>query len=284
MESCELPCQLCGEKGLAKFEIKGSSTLWLCSHCELYQYGKIVTEAAYESSYHKGYEKHRAKKIRTARVRLNRIQPLLGKTGSGVPRILDVGCSIGATLEAAKLFKWEAQGVDVSGDAVDYCCSKGLDVKKVGGFELPFDDHTFDVVVNWHVIEHVADVRQTLTEWCRVLKPGGILFVETPDAASPKVRKLGTAYRKFWAPEHTYTFTYDNLGKFLGEAGLEIIQGPWLGSLVKQGPLMGAYAVIYRAFHGIRRRLGVHKEFQIFARKNIAHGDGVKMDRVSRVA
>lgn len=268
-EGDELCCQLCQQTGLTKFEIKGSNILWLCPDCELYQYGQMVDESAYASDYHEGYEKHRDKKIKTARIRLNRVASLLSSANHQDISLLDIGCSVGATLEAAKAFQWRASGVDVSEDAVEFCKSKGLDAVKVGGLELPFADNTFDVVVNWHVVEHVEDVRTTLAEWKRVLKPGGVLFMETPDASSPKVRKLGVEYRKFWAPEHTYTFTYDNLAKFLEQTGLEIVQGDWIGSLSNHGPLFAPYALMYRLFHGLRRTVGVHKEFQIFARKPV---------------
>ena len=266
MDQSDRPCQLCGATNLGKFEIKGSSVLWICKSCELYQYGELVNESAYAGEYHSGYQKHLAKKIRTARVRLNRLAPLLKRSGAE-PRILDVGCSVGATLDAARFFSWDAVGVDISQDAVDACRSRGLDAIKVEGTRLPFEDNQFDAVVNWHVVEHVEDVRQTLTEWQRVLKPGGILFMETPDGASPKVRKLGVAYRKFWAPEHTYTFTHGNLSRFLEESGMEVVAGPWVGNVLRHGFLFGPYAVAYRLFHSIRRGMGVHKEFQIFARK-----------------
>lgn len=269
MDHRESPCQLCGQTGLTEFEIKGSSRLWLCESCELYQYGEVVDQSAYEAEYHAGYEKHRSKKIRTARIRLNRLEPLLDRqTQDQAPRILDVGCSVGATLSAAQLLKWDAVGVDVSQDAVDYCQSLGLNSRKVSGGELPFEDNTFDAVVNWHVVEHVENVRETLADWRRVLKPGGVLCMETPDGSSPKVRKLGTAYRKFWAPEHTYTFNYENLAQFLRETGFDVISGPWIGNVANHGPLFGSYAVAYRLFHEVRKAAGVHKEFQIFARKN----------------
>lgn len=266
MESHERTCQLCHRTGLKRFEIPGSSVLWLCEPCELYQYGHVVEQSAYESSYHAGYEKNRAKKIRTARVRLNRAASLV-KGGSGPLSILDIGCSVGATLEAARYFDWNAVGVDVSEDAVSYCQRQGLQATKVDGTQLPFETGQFDIVVNWHVVEHVADVRQTLEEWKRVLKPGGLLFMETPDAASPKVRKKGTAYRSFWAPEHTYTFTYSNLSKFLEQTGLEVVDGPWVGNPKNHGAWFAPYAYGYRLFHGMRKIAGLHKEFQIFARK-----------------
>ena len=266
----DLPCQLCHQPGLKKFEIEGSSTLWLCESCELYQYGQIADDSAYAAEYHAGYEKNRNKKIRTGRIRLNRVASMLPTPeNSRKFDLLDIGCSVGATLEAASYFPCRAVGVDVSADAVAYCQERGLNAQQVEGLALPFDSDSFDVVVNWHVLEHVEDVRKTLREWRRVLKPGGILFLETPDAASPKVRRRGSSYRKFWAPEHTYTFTYPNLSQFLAEEGLEVLEGPWIGDLRNHGWSFAPYSLGNRVYHGFRRLAGIQKEFQIFARKPV---------------
>ena len=73
------------------------------------------------------------------------------------PKMVDIGCSVGATVVAAKQLGWQASGVDISQAAVDYCREQGLDCYKIDGPELPFEDNTFDLVTNWHVIEHVKD-------------------------------------------------------------------------------------------------------------------------------
>ena len=46
---------------------------------------------------------------------------------------------------------------------------------------VPFGDAQFDAVFAGEVIEHVTDVRQTLREWWRVLKPGGVAIITTPN-------------------------------------------------------------------------------------------------------
>jgi SAM-dependent methyltransferase len=46
---------------------------------------------------------------------------------------------------------------------------------------LPFQDNTLDYVIASHVLEHVANPVAALAEWCRVLRPGGIIYVVVPD-------------------------------------------------------------------------------------------------------
>jgi 2-polyprenyl-3-methyl-5-hydroxy-6-metoxy-1,4-benzoquinol methylase len=223
-----------------------------------------VDHAAYAEEYHSGYERHRRKKLRTAAVRLNRIAPLIR---TDAPRLLDVGSSVGCIVEAALDRGWEAAGADVSEQAVQFCRERGLRCEQFDGRTLPFPDSSFDVLTSWHVIEHVADVEQALAEWYRVLRPGGVMALETPDASSPIVRLRGAKYRKFWAPEHSYTFTPRTLRAFVERAGFTLLPRPILGRLGALSPGMAAYAVGYQMYHGIRAAAGISKAFQIFARR-----------------
>jgi len=97
------------------------------------------------------------------------------------PRILDVGCGTGANLLMLSKYG-DAEGVDVSEDALAFCRERGLEKVKLGaGEELPYDDGTFDLVTALDVVEHMDDDLAGLSEMRRVLRPGGrvLLFVPT---------------------------------------------------------------------------------------------------------
>ena len=97
------------------------------------------------------------------------------------PRILDVGCGTGANLLMLSKFG-QAEGVDISEDALAFCRERGLDKVKLGaGEELPYEDGTFDLVTAFDVVEHMDDDLAGLKEMRRVLRPGGrvLLFVPT---------------------------------------------------------------------------------------------------------
>ena len=97
------------------------------------------------------------------------------------PRILDVGCGTGANLLMLSKYG-DAEGVDISNDALAFCRERGLDQVKLGaGEELPYDDGTFDLVTAFDVVEHMDDDLAGLREMRRVLRPGGrvLLFVPT---------------------------------------------------------------------------------------------------------
>jgi SAM-dependent methyltransferase len=96
------------------------------------------------------------------------------------PRILDVGCGTGANLLMLSKYG-DAEGVDISSDALAFCRERGLDKVKLGaGEELPYDDGTFDLVTALDVVEHMDDDLAGLREMRRVLRPGGHVLIFVP--------------------------------------------------------------------------------------------------------
>ena len=96
-------------------------------------------------------------------------------------RILDVGCGTGANLMLLSQFG-DAQGVDISADALLFCRQRGLYNVKLGAAEsLPYEEGEFDLVTAFDVVEHMDDDVAGLREMRRVLRPGGrvLLFVPT---------------------------------------------------------------------------------------------------------
>lgn len=93
--------------------------------------------------------------------------------------ILDVGCGTGANLEMLAQFG-NAEGVDVSAEALDFCRARGLRQVKQGAAEtLPYENDSFDLVTGLDVVEHLDDDVAGLKEMRRVLRPDGraVLFV-----------------------------------------------------------------------------------------------------------
>jgi ubiquinone/menaquinone biosynthesis C-methylase UbiE len=247
------------------FEILRQTEFWKCTECGLFQYGCAGSEEAYNCpTYHAGYEQQRRRKIRTAMVRLQRIAAIVH---TPAPRLLDIGCGIGAVMEAATQRGWQATGADVSQAVVAGCQQRGLDCQLIADGRLPFPDRSFDIATAWSVIEHVEDVRQTLAEWRRVLKPGGILAMDTSNALCWKARLLGARYRHFWPHGHTYTFTPVTLGRFVREAGFRLVPAPFFGSLRGATWLQACYSLGYQLQFQVRERLRLQKPFMLFAER-----------------
>lgn len=97
----------------------------------------------------------------------------------GRPRILDVGCGTGGNLELLNQYG-DAEGVDISEEALAFCRTRGLErVRRGAAEQLPYEDNLFDLVTALDVVEHLDDDLEGLREMRRVLRPGGcaLLFV-----------------------------------------------------------------------------------------------------------
>jgi len=105
--------------------------------------------------------------------------------------VLDFGCGTG--YGTARLAKHCSRivGIDISADAISYAQRSFKDsnlqylaIKPVESQRLPFPQSSFDVVLSFQVIEHVRDENAYLAEIKRVLRPGGLFVVATPDRSS----------------------------------------------------------------------------------------------------
>ena len=131
------------------------------------------------------------------------------------PRILDVGCGTGANLLLLSKYG-QAEGVDVSEDALAFCRERGLDQVTLGaGEEMPYEDGTFDLVTAFDVVEHMDDDLAGLREFRRVLRPGGrvLLFVPTFMFLWGLQDEVSNHRRRYRLPE---------LRRVLEQAGFEI--------------------------------------------------------------
>lgn len=132
--------------------------------------------------------------------------------------VLDYGCGsgYGSRLLASKAS--QVIGVDTSEEVINYCTSTyrapNLSFQKIHpNCSLPFDDNLFDVIVSFHVVEHIRDVPTYLFQLKRVLKSGGVLFITTP---SRKHRLL--PFQRPWNPEHVREYDQKGLNKELKHA------------------------------------------------------------------
>lgn len=100
-------------------------------------------------------------------------------------RILDVGCALGGFLDyIGDRGFLRLSGVDIARRYVDQARLKGRYQIEIGNADsLPFDDHSFDVIVMEQVMEHLFRPENAFQEARRVLKSGGIFCVGVPDAA-----------------------------------------------------------------------------------------------------
>ena len=106
-------------------------------------------------------------------------------------RLLDVGCEHGLYTEFWHSRGMRVTGIDLDANHIAYASERArahnwsIRYEAGSADRLPFADRSFDIVYANSLLEHVADWERCLTEWIRVLAPGGLLWVETTNVLCP---------------------------------------------------------------------------------------------------
>jgi 2-polyprenyl-3-methyl-5-hydroxy-6-metoxy-1,4-benzoquinol methylase len=119
--------------------------------------------------------------------------PALGLPTGG--RVLDAPCGESAALTLALIERgFNAVGADVNQDGGTRM-GKAFERVNLDG-PVPWQDKTFDAVFSTEGIEHLENHFSFLREMCRILKPGGLLVLTTPNitALRSRVRYFGSGF------------------------------------------------------------------------------------------
>lgn len=99
-------------------------------------------------------------------------------------KVLEIGCGSGMLLSDLRDVGFESEnifGIDISNTAINACQARNIsNVQLADGAKLPFPDNSFDILISSDVLEHIENDNVTLSEWNRVLKPGGKMIMLVP--------------------------------------------------------------------------------------------------------
>jgi SAM-dependent methyltransferase len=142
--------------------------------------------------------------------------------GRGKTTLLDIGCGSGTFLHLARKYGYECFGMDISGQAVAEAQRQyGLDVRQGGIGSGIWADRRFDCISMFHVLEHLPDPGAALEYAGSLLKPGGHLILQVPNAASVQARLFGTRWYGLDVPRHLVNFTPGALSFLLEKSGFQ---------------------------------------------------------------
>lgn len=135
-------------------------------------------------------------------------------------KILDVGAGTGDFLLKAKKRGWKVSGIEPNESARKLALLKDLnlqaDLSKVG-------TEKFDVICLWHVLEHIPNLEEEISNFRALLKKDGILVIAVPNFKSHDAEY----YREFWAaydvPRHLWHFSQNGIKNLLSQFGLNLI-------------------------------------------------------------
>lgn len=236
------PCNLCGSAETAP--LYPQLGIIKCADCGLvraeYVPPRQELEQLYSEKYFRssdsgalGYDDYAADRAKIAKTFDKRMAEIERWTGRKKGRLLDVGCAMGFSLEAARARGWEPHGIELSKFACDYARQQlGFDVFCGALGEADFGPDGFDVITMWDYIEHSPDPAAELRRANGILKKDGLLVLTTPDIASLPARVWGPRWMGIKQDEHLFYFSPASIGELLTKCGFKTVNLKHVGKYI----------------------------------------------------
>jgi 2-polyprenyl-3-methyl-5-hydroxy-6-metoxy-1,4-benzoquinol methylase len=239
-----IPCPLCDSPRSRHLWTKGEADYVQCSECTLVYENPRLTETELKDFYSAetyfvnreggkdapGYQDY-FQQCSPALVQeyFSILQSHAAKKPS--VRFLDLGCGPGGLLAEAKKHGWNASGLEISRWAVEKGRAEGLDIVEGTLQDAHFAEGEFDLISMFDVLEHLPHPRDTVSAIARVLRPGGVLVIETPNIEGFFVRTLYGAASDMVKPRaHICLYSPTTARRLLKGAGLSVVRTglfPW---------------------------------------------------------
>ncbi|HAQ62669.1 TPA: hypothetical protein DCR49_11870 [Candidatus Delongbacteria bacterium] len=241
-------CEFCGKKYEGKFYSKGSNyTVLKCQNCDLLWSSPLINEE-YENQINSDYfgediylskEKGQKERFRT---QINKVlklyDPAVEKKSI---RILDIGSGLGFFLDVCEEEGLSSEGCDINEKAVNYS-NRNKNRTRLGTIDEFYETDSFDIIFALNLIEHIPHPKKFIEQCGRILKPGGLLVMETPIQeslfhVSARIGDILTGYRMnnygINTNGHIYKFCGRTFEK-ITEMGFDIIYKEKIGSPLKE--------------------------------------------------
>jgi SAM-dependent methyltransferase len=149
-----------------------------------------------------------------------RARKLIGRNTikSTALNVLDFGCGRGVLLDGFRAEGHTVRGIERSDSNFDSL----PDISSMSLQELITLGRQFDIIVAWHVLEHLDEPENTIEELHQLLTENGRLYIEVPNFGSIQAR----LFRRHWfhldIPRHLTHFTPTSLEKIMSRTGFKI--------------------------------------------------------------
>lgn len=157
------------------------------------------------------------------RLRAARASALTGLVGHTSGRVLDVGCGRGVMLEVLQQRGWSVWGTEID-EAVAASAQARLGPERVWIGDLPECPFAgpFELIVFFHVLEHLSDPYAALQRARELLAPNGAVVVSVPNLESLQAKLVGPQWLHLDVPRHRWHFTPATLTRLAERAGLRV--------------------------------------------------------------
>ncbi len=143
-------------------------------------------------------------------------------TGKNTGALLDYGSGTGYFIKHMSDYGWETQGIEIDERAREYAKEwTHLPVDSPDVLASLPDNH-FDIITLWHVLEHIHDVKETLSQLHRVLKSDGHLVIALPNYTSPDAEHYKENWAAYDVPRHLWHFAPKTVRNVLSDNGFRL--------------------------------------------------------------
>jgi len=228
MSLARVPCPICGP-GTREVPLWKKNQLQYvrCDRCGLVYINPQLTDDSVARIYSEMLYDQKSDRLDLLLDHLDRYKSSLLKRFERYRRtgnLLDVGCFKGFFVYSAAHRGWVAMGTEVSRPAVQFARRQlGLTVEQGDLLNLErFHRGQFDVITLFDVIEHLSRPDRYVRRAYRLLRPGGLLYLETPNVRALPRYLLGKRWTIFHRL-HRYYFQPETIDRLLRKAGFERI-------------------------------------------------------------
>jgi len=228
----KMSCPICKNRNINQKIQQASFTIYQCSNCS-FEFLDLKNKSAIKKIYNKNYFHGKLSGVKGYTdynllekdlIRESLAKLTIIKKHSDFKSLLDLGAGTGVFLTEAK-----KQGYNIFGNDISSYAVKKLRAKKIKAYLGSIENNIlpkaeFDIVTAWDVLEHIPNLTKALNSIHNSLKPGGLLFITTPDTGSIDARLLGKnwyGYKKI--PEHICFFNKRSLSLLLSSSNFEVI-------------------------------------------------------------
>ncbi len=214
-------CRLCSGSATSPLYTTKGYDLVLCRSCGFVQVINRPDDALLDRLYAELHLKHLAFRDEIAARRENqrRLEFVKTKVPAGA-NVLDAGCATGDFLIEAK-DTYTVYGVDISAKAVEVATQRLPELRdRLTASRLENLQGTwpqFDAVCLWDVIEHLWDPVPVVQDLLKLVKPGGYLFMSTPDIGTPTARVMRQKWAFMIPPYHLCFFSRQSFTHLFGQ-------------------------------------------------------------------
>lgn len=210
------PCPVCGSTDRRSVQKHAAHHIVRCRNCTLAFAGLAPTDTEL-GAYYNDYPAH----ANVSPITLKRYDALLDgfERFRTTNRIIDVGCGAGNFLERAALRGWEVHGTEYGRIPIETCRAKGIAVIEGPLNPSNYATGSFDVVTSFEVIEHLVEPALELERMRTMLRPGGMLYVTTPNYRSVGHLLAGGQWSVVNYPEHLNYFTPRTIRRLMRAKG-----------------------------------------------------------------